>query len=64
MKSTQTRNPKGVTESKMIALRLLPDDRKTADRLALESGHSASALASKAYLKGLPLVAQELNLSI
>ena len=64
MKQPHTRNPSGVTKAKQIALRLLPEDRAQADRLAKESGHSASALASKAYLKGLPLVVAELNLSI
>lgn len=64
MKQPHTRNPSGVTKTKQIALRLLPEDRLQADRLAKESGHSASALASKAYLKGLPLVAEELKLSI
>ena len=62
MKPTRTRNPSGVVKVKPIALRLQPEERAQAERLAKESGHSASALARKAYLKGIPLVAEELNL--
>lgn len=62
MKQTHTRNPSGVVKVKPIALRLLQEERDQAERLANESGHSASAIARKAYIRGLPLIAEELNL--
>lgn len=63
-KKTHTRNPSGVVKVKPIALRLLPDERAQADRLAKESGHSVSAIARKAYLAGIPHVAGELSLAL
>ena len=64
MNKPHTRNPSGVAKVKPIALRLLPEERSQAERLAKESGHSASAIARKAYLKGIPLVSAELNLEL
>lgn len=57
---TQTRNPHGVADVKPIALRLLPEERDQAEALAQKAESSMSSLARKAYLKGLPLVIEEL----
>lgn len=54
-----SRNPSGVTKSKPIALRLLPPERKDADRVARKRGLTDSALAREAFLRGLPLVESE-----
>jgi hypothetical protein len=53
---THTRNPHGVADTKPIALRLLPEERDQAERLARKTGCSMSWLAREAYLKGLPLI--------
>jgi hypothetical protein len=56
---TVSRNPSGVTKSKIIALRLRPTERARADRVAADKGLTRSALARRAFLKGLPLVDSE-----
>lgn len=53
---THIHNPHGVAATKPIALRLLPEEREKAERLAKETGCSMSSLAREAYLKGLPLI--------
>lgn len=53
-----SRNPAGLATKKPIALRLMPGELADAERIAAEEGLSKSALARKAYLKGLPLVAK------
>jgi hypothetical protein len=52
-------SPRGV-ESKVIALRLMPEERKEACELSDSNGLSCSAFARKVYLTGLPLVRKEL----
>lgn len=56
----QTRNPHGVADVKPIALRLLPEERDQAEQLSQQADCSMSSLARSAYLKGLPLVIEEL----
>lgn len=60
MKNAITRNPKGVTKEKPIALRLKRDERLAAERLASEKNITLSALARDAFLAGLPLIAKSM----
>lgn len=64
MNKPRTRNPSGVVKAKSISLRLLPEERAQADRISNESGHSISALSRKAFLRGLPLIAEELGAAL
>lgn len=50
------RNPSGLATKTPIALRLMPGELADAKRIAAQQGLSQSALARRAYLKGLPLV--------
>lgn len=54
-----SRNPAGVVKVKPIALRLMPQERAKAERIAVKKGLTRSALARQAFLKGLPLVESE-----
>jgi hypothetical protein len=54
-----SRNPGGVTKSKLISLRLQPQERAQAERVAAKKGLTRSALARQAFLKGLPLIESE-----
>lgn len=60
MKNAITRNPKGVTKEKPIALRLKKDERLAAEKLAGEKKITLSALARDAFLAGLPLISQSM----
>lgn len=60
MKSTK-RNPDGLEKNKPIALRLMPEERENAERIAMQFNISQSLLARKAYLHGLPFVTAELS---
>lgn len=55
-------NPSGLDTKRPIFLRLMPDERREAERVAADAGISKSNLARQAYLKGLPLVCEELSL--
>lgn len=54
-------NPRGLDSRKPIALRLMPDELKDAERVSTEAGISKAKLARAAYIKGLPLIEQELR---
>ena len=58
---TQTYNPVGVVTNKPISLRLMPEELSENGRIASEAGISRANLARQAYLKGLPLVIEELQ---
>lgn len=51
-----SRNPAGIETKKPIALRLMPSELADAKRIASKQGMSQSALARRAFLKGLPLI--------
>lgn len=53
------RTPKGVDTNRPIALRLRPEERKQAERVAKKLNVSRSNLARLAYLNGLPLLLAE-----
>jgi hypothetical protein len=55
-KSSPTRNPEGLDKKHPIALRLMPEERIEAERIALNEGLTMSALARNAYLKGLAVL--------
>jgi hypothetical protein len=57
--SRNDRNPPGVVIERPIALRLMPEELDKATRLAKTIGCSKAALARRAYLAGLPLVAAD-----
>lgn len=64
MEKTQSSyNPDGVVTEKPIALRLLPNERKHAEKVAQKHGLSRSALARRAFNAGLPIVEQQLEAS-
>lgn len=50
------RNPEGLVTEKPIALRLMPQELKDAERIAAELHLTKACLARKAFLAGLPLV--------
>ncbi|MEW6166041.1 MAG: hypothetical protein AB1642_13365 [Pseudomonadota bacterium] len=52
--------PDGVVSERPIALRLLPDERKHAERLASRHNISKGALARLAFNAGLPIIEQQL----
>lgn len=54
-------NPDGLVTDRPINLRLMPDELSQAERMAADAGISKANLARQAFLKGLPLVAEELN---
>ena len=63
-KPTKSRNPVGLETKKPIALRLTPEDRDEAVRIAAKLQVSMSLLAYRAYRAGLPMVTgQESNQS-
>lgn len=62
MSNTRKRSPSGV-DNKAIALRLMPKEREEAVDLSSASKLTMSAFARKAYLKGLPLVREEILLT-
>lgn len=59
MKNRTTWNPTGITKSKPIALRLLPEEKIEAVSLAKKRHQSESAMARQAYLLGLPLLKKQ-----
>lgn len=59
-----TYNPPGLVTRKPINLRLMPDELREADRISAAAAISKSNLARKAYLRGLPLVAEELHIDL
>lgn len=56
-------NPDGVVTEKPIALRLLPNERKRAEKVAQKHGLSRGALARLAFNAGLPIIEQQLKAS-
>jgi len=54
---SSARNPRGVTKSKTIALRLRPDERAKVLSVAAAKGMTQSALAREAVLAGIDSVA-------
>lgn len=48
----RSRNPAGIVKAKPIALRLMPDERAEAIRIANEQGYSLSAHGRECYLLG------------
>lgn len=56
-----SRNPVGICTKKPIALRLMPKELAHAKQVASDQGLSDSALARKAFLKGLPLIEQQVE---
>lgn len=51
-----SRNPAGIVKAKPIALRLMPDERADAKRIAQEQGCSLSAHGRECYLAGKKLL--------
>lgn len=54
-----SRNPAGLATKKPIALRLTPEDRAEAERIAAKLHVSKSLLAYRAYRAGLPIVMKQ-----
>jgi hypothetical protein len=52
-RNKKTYNPDGLATGKPIALRLMPNELKQAERLAKKSGYSRSFLARRLFLIGL-----------
>lgn len=50
------RNPAGVDIKRPIALRLMPEERVDAERVAAKLNISLSNLARQSFLEGLPIV--------
>lgn len=53
--------PDGVVTKRPINLRLKPAELNEAERIAAEAGISKANLARQAFLKGLPIVVDELH---
>jgi len=56
MTQRRKRTPNGVLSTKPIALRLMPEERIEAERLANATGKTKSNLAREAYLTGLSVL--------
>lgn len=52
-RNKKTYNPDGLATGKPIALRLMPNELKQAERLAKKSGYSRSFLARRMFLIGM-----------
>ena len=50
------RNPAGIEIRRPIALRLMPQEREDAERVAAKLNISLSNLARQSFLEGLPIV--------
>lgn len=56
MNQRRKRTPKGVFDTKPIALRLMPEEREEADIMAKQAGKTRAAFARETYLAGLALI--------
>jgi len=59
MNQKRKHSPNGINH-KAIALRLMPDERKEAVELSGKLNLSHSAFARKVYLRGIPLVREDI----
>lgn len=61
MNQRRKRTPKGVFDTKPIALRLMPHERIEAEQLSREQGKTKSAFARETYLAGMAMLTRSKN---